>query len=223
MHQFNSRIRRDITMRARYFTPITLGCAFAAALAITAAPAAQNRALALDSAKVTINGTSNVHAYTASTTTLRVTRVQLADGVAGPNFWDAIVKPGGLAAFEVAIPAATLKSGKDDLDKNMYKALNTKAHADITFRLVRVEPAAASAKGPSALRATGMLRIAGVEKEVALDITTERRESSLAVKGEVQLLMTEFGITPPKAMLGMLRTDPKVKVTFETVLAVPLT
>ena len=28
--------------------------------------------------------------------------------------------------------------------------------------------------------------------------------------------MTDFGITPPKAMLGMLKTDPKVTVTFET-------
>jgi hypothetical protein len=210
-----------MTMRARHLTPITLACAFAAALAITAAPAAQNRALALDTGKVTIDGTSNVHAYTASTTTVRVTRVQLADGVAGPNFWDAIVKPGGLMAFEIAIPSDTLKSGKGDLDKNMYKALNTKEHADITFRLVRVEPAAA--KGPAALRAIGMLKIAGVEKEVALDITTERRASSLAVKGELQMLMTDFGIAPPKAMMGMLRTDPKIKVTFETVLTVPLT
>jgi hypothetical protein len=43
------------------------------------------------------------------------------------------------------------------------------------------------------------------------------------VAGEVQLLMTDFGITPPKAMLGMLKTDPKVTVTFETVFGIPLT
>ena len=35
--------------------------------------------------------------------------------------------------------------------------------------------------------------------------------------------MTDFGITPPKAMLGMFKTDPKVTVTFETVLAMPPT
>ena len=35
--------------------------------------------------------------------------------------------------------------------------------------------------------------------------------------------MTDFGITPPKAMLGMLKTDPKVTVTFETVLAIAAT
>jgi hypothetical protein len=37
------------------------------------------------------------------------------------------------------------------------------------------------------------------------------------------MLMTDFGIVPPKAMLGMLKTDPKVTITFETLLAVPLT
>ena len=68
-----------------------------------------------------------------------------------------------------------------------------------------------------------MLKIAGVEREVTLDLTTERNGTTLTVKGEVQLLMTDYGIAPPKAMLGMLKTDPKVTVTFETVLAIPLT
>jgi hypothetical protein len=43
------------------------------------------------------------------------------------------------------------------------------------------------------------------------------------VNGAVTLLMTDYGVTPPKAMLGMLKTDPKVTVTFETVLTIPLT
>jgi hypothetical protein len=215
-------------MRLRQFVHTTVGAAVATALILTATPFAQQRgALALDTARVTIDGTSNVHAWTAATTTARVTRVQIAEDVAGPGFWDAIVKPGALAAFEIAIPVATLHSAKDGLDKNMYKALNANTHADITFRLVRLEPALgaeASAKAAAgALRAIGALKIAGVEKEVALDLKTERRESTLAVKGEVQLLMTDFGIAPPKAMMGMIKADPKVKVTFETVLTVPLT
>jgi polyisoprenoid-binding protein YceI len=68
-----------------------------------------------------------------------------------------------------------------------------------------------------------MLRIAGVEKEIALDITTKRVGTTLAVSGRVDLLMTDYGIAPPKAMMGMLKTDPKVTITFETVLTIPLT
>jgi YceI-like domain len=174
--------------------------------------------LGIDSARITISGTSNIHAYTASTTTVRVTRAQLGGAPAGPDFWATALKPGALEAFEIAIPAATLTSPREGLDKNMHKALKVQEHPDITFRLLRFEPGAAGA-----VKATGLLRIAGVAREVALELKTQRNDSSLTVTGEAQLLMTDYGIAPPKAMLGMLKTDPKVTVTFETVLMIPVT
>jgi YceI-like domain len=176
--------------------------------------------LAIDSARITISGTSNIHAYTASTTTVRVTRAQLAGGLEGPDSWANALKPGGLEMFQVTIPAATLTSPREGLDANMHKALKVSEYPDIAFRLLRFDPR----NGPAgALRGIGVLKIAGVAREVALDITTERKDATLCVRGQVQLLMTDFGITPPVAMLGMLKTDPKVTVTFETVLAIPLT
>jgi polyisoprenoid-binding protein YceI len=72
-------------------------------------------------------------------------------------------------------------------------------------------------------RGVGVLRIAGVEREIALDLKTQRHGAALSVAGKVQLLMTDFGITPPKAMLGMLKTDPKITVSFEAIVAMPLT
>jgi polyisoprenoid-binding protein YceI len=189
-----------------------------AAATLTAAPMAQTAPLAMDTARVTIAGTSNVHNYTAWTDTVRVTRVKLAAPIAPDAFWNDIVKPGALEGFEVAIPAATLTSPKSGLDKNMYKALKADTHRDITFRFVRFERAATGA-----LMAIGALRIAGVEREVALALKTERNDVGLMVKGELTLLMTDYGIKPPIAMLGMLKTDPKVTVTFETVLSVPRT
>jgi polyisoprenoid-binding protein YceI len=167
---------------------------------------------------VAITGSSNVHRYSAWTDTVRVNRVQLAASVAQDSFWDDIVKPGALTAFEVAIPAATLTSRDAGLDKNMFRALKVDAHRDITFALTRLE------RGPTgALMAVGILRIAGVERDVVLSLTTERRDSGLAVQGRLTLLMTDYGIQPPTAMLGMLKTDPKVTVTFEAVLSVPRT
>ena len=54
---------------------ILLGSAFAlTACAVAGAFAAASAPLAIDSARVTISGTSNIHAYTASTTTVRVRR-----------------------------------------------------------------------------------------------------------------------------------------------------
>jgi polyisoprenoid-binding protein YceI len=199
---------------------VVIGCGLAIALwAVSGALTSAQTPLAINSARVTISGTSNIHAYTASTTAVRVVRAQVASAVAGPDFWTAVLEPGVVEAFEVAIPAATLTSPREGLDKNMHKALKVQEYAEITFRLVRLE----RASGEGRARAIGVLRIGGVEKTVALDITTTRKESTLSVEGSLDLLMTDYGIKPPTAMLGMLKTDPKVTVTFQTVLAIPLT
>jgi hypothetical protein len=141
--------------------------------------------LAVDSAKVTLAGTSNIHEYTASTTKVRVTQAQLGDA----------------------------------LDKNMYKALKVDEFPDITFRLTKFD---FTGKPAGAAKAIGVLKIAGVERQITMDITTKVDGEKLDVQGRLDLLMTDFGIKPPTAMMGMLKTDPKVTVTFETVLAMPL-
>lgn len=172
--------------------------------------------LALTSAKVSLAGTSNIHEFTAATSEVRVTRVALAGGVSGPGLLAAVLNPGAVDAFDIAIPAASLSSPKEGIDKNMHKALKATEFKDITFRLVRLE-------ARPALRAIGLLKIAGVEREVAIDLKTAATAAALTITGQVPLLMTDYGIAPPKAMLGMLKTDPKITVTFEVVLAAPST
>jgi len=185
-------------------------------LAIFPIPAvAQNAPLSLASAKVSIAGTSNIHEWTASTSDVAVTKLTLA-GSGG--VLATALNPGAVTTFEIAVRAKTLTSPKEGLDKNMHKALKADEFADITFRLSRFE-----AKAAGVTRAVGMLKIAGVEREVAFDLKTAAAPTSLTVSGEVPLLMTDFGITPPKALMGMLKTDPKVVVKFETVFAMPAT
>jgi len=183
-----------------------------------AVPPTQPTPLAMDTARVTITGTSNVHNYSAWTDTVRVTRVKLGPGVQAETVWDDVVKPGGLEAFEVAIPVGTLTSRDAGLDRQMQEALKADANRDIVFRLRQLE------QGPTGLLlAIGKVRIAGVEREVVVPLQVQRRDETLIVRGRLPLLMTDFGITPPTAMLGILKTDPKVMVSFDVVLAVPRT
>ena len=194
-----------------------IGSALAAAIYASASVLAGGIApLAIDSARITISGSSNIHAYTATTTTVRVRKGQLAATTDGADLWESALKPGGVEAFELTIPAATLTSPREGLDANMHKALRVTEHPDIVFRLLRFEPR----PGPAgALKCIGVLKIAGVVREIAMDVTTEPKDAALSVRGQVTLLMTDFGITPPVALMGMLKTDPKVTVTFETLLA----
>jgi hypothetical protein len=206
-------------MKTRLGKRTILGCGLAIATCATFGMVATAQTpLAIDSARITISGTSNVHPYTASTTAVRVTRAEIMNAVAGPEFWSHALKPGAGQVVEITVLAATLTSPKDGLDKNMHKALKVQEHPDITFRLLRFEAGAVGT-----VKAIGTLRIAGVEREIALDLKTQRKDSTLTVTGEIPILMTDYGIVPPKAMLGMLKTDPKVTVGIEAVLMVPLT
>jgi polyisoprenoid-binding protein YceI len=191
---------------------IVLAATVATALFMTPlAHAAEGGPLTLTSARVSLAGTSNIHAYTASTTDVRVTAIELSGTPSGDVLAYAL-EPGALKAFDVVIPAASLKSEKSDLNKNMHKALKVQEFAEITFRLRALEGTA------GAYRAVGTLTVAGVEKDVTLALQVDRKGGALAVTGTTDLLMTDYGITPPKAMLGMLKTNPKVQITIELVL-----
>lgn len=172
--------------------------------------------LTLASAKVSLDGTSNIHEFTAATTEVRLTRIALANGVSGAGMLAALLNPGAVDAFEIAIRAASLASPKEGIDKNMHKALKVTEFKDITFRLARLE-------AKPALRAIGMLKIAGVEREIAFDLKTAATPTALTITGQVPIMMTDYGIPAPKAMMGMLKVDPKVVVKFETTLAIATT
>ena len=184
--------------------------------AVVVAPVARGAeggSLTLTSAKVSIDGTSNIHPYTASTTDVRVTTIDIAGSPANDGL-AYVLQPGALKAFEVVILAASLKSDKGDIDKNMHKALKARQFTEITFRLRSLEAADAGYRG------IGTLTIAGVEKEVVLNLQVERKGAALAVTGGTDLLMTDYNIVPPKAMLGMLKTNPKVQIKVELLLGI---
>jgi polyisoprenoid-binding protein YceI len=180
-----------------------------------AAPAAEtNVPLAVDTARVSITGTSTIQAYAASTTDVRIARVDFARQTL---VWEDLFRPGALEAFDVVVRAATLSSGNPALDDDLRQALKVKEHPEIVFRLSKLEP------GPGqVLNAIGALRVAGVQREAVLVMKAERRDATLVVRGQTTLLMTDFGIQPPTGMYGAIKADPKVTVKFEAVLAVPL-
>jgi len=167
--------------------------------------------LTLSAARVTVEGTSNVHDWTASTTAVLVTEVEIAG--ADRDVLQAALQPGAIRAFDVTIPARGLTSPREGIDKNMHKALKVEAHPHITFRLRTLEPAGAN------YRASGTLTIAGVEKEVVLALDVKPSGNALLVTGTTALVMTDYGIKAPSAMLGMVKASPNVTIRLELTLA----
>ena len=181
-----------------------------------AAPAGNDAALGLNvtvnSATLSISGTSTMHPYTVSTKALKVS----AASAPAPDV-QGLLQPDALQGFELQIPVNTFTSEKDGLTKQMFKAMKADKHPTITFRLndYTVEPAA----GGMTVKPTGTLTVAGVERPIDMVLDVKVQAGMLQVRGTRDLLMTEFGIKPPTMFMGMLKTDDKVTIKFEVQLA----
>jgi hypothetical protein len=91
---------------------VTALIATAGLMAASASSSLQSGAVRLDSARIVVNGTSNVHAWTAVTTAAKIARVQLA-AAEGAGLLDVVDHPATLQALEIVVPAASLASPKE--------------------------------------------------------------------------------------------------------------
>ncbi|HKN69329.1 MAG TPA: YceI family protein [Gemmatimonadaceae bacterium] len=191
-------------MTTRYMTSLAL----TALLTIAGSASAQSIRLAVNpDSKLWIEGGSNLHGWSCKASSIDATI----------DVDEAFLKstsPTLLKKLQVKVPVRNLKCGHGGMDNNLYKALKADDNADISYVLgsFDVVPGAGDA---FTVKSVGTLKIAGTEKTVNMDVSaTKLADGSIRADGEVPLLMTDFGVKPPTAMLGTLRTDNKVTVKF---------
>jgi len=122
-----------------------------------------------------------------------------------------------LTSLTFALAVADLKSGESGLDKNAYKALNSKEYKDITYKLLSatITP---KEDGVYLIKAHGNLTIAGVTKEVLMDVTCSvNKDGTITCTGSQTLNMTDYAIKPPKFMLGAMKTGDVITLDFTLV------
>ena len=125
----------------------------------------------------------------------------------------------GAAAVKVAIPITTIKSEHSKMDKLMAEALKAKANPEIRYEMTNAALQSSTADA-FLLKAAGKLTIAGVTRDVTMDVAGKRGNGGQYVlTGQAPIRMTDFGIKPPTAMLNTIRTGDDVKVTFRWVVA----
>ena len=161
--------------------------------------------------KLWIEGGSNLHAWSCKASAFD------ASIVVDPAFAkESAAMPKFLQRVEVRIPVMNLKCGHGQMDKNLYKALKADDKSTITYTLGSFDVASAETKGAADLKTVGKLQIAGQENEIKMDVTaTWLADGSIRAEGTLPILMTDFGIKPPTALLGTLKTDNKVTVKFQ--------
>jgi polyisoprenoid-binding protein YceI len=109
-------------------------------------------------------------------------------------------------------PVKGLKSDKNNMRRKARKALKRRKFPQIKFTMKGDEPHTVSGKNADI---TGMLTVAGKTKEIIAPVDfTVSSDRQFTVSGKVRLKMSDFGIDPPTAFFGTLKTGDEVEVKY---------
>ncbi len=112
-------------------------------------------------------------------------------------------------SLTVEMPAESIKSGKNGMDKNAYKALKT-----TQFKTVKFDLKSASKNTDGSWNFTGTFSIAGVNKFVTLKIKETTVGGQTIFDGTYAFKLTDYKISPPTALMGTIKTGDDVKISF---------
>jgi polyisoprenoid-binding protein YceI len=161
-----------------------------------------------------LKGDSTLHIWHSSATVLNAEIELGADRANAASFYDG-VKGGQVGKFKLHVPVDGLKSGKSQMDSNMYKALRQKEYPEIVFEIrdYKIGPVE---NGKAKIQARGSLTVSGKTKEIDLDAqAVPGADGQARVQGSYDLLMTDYGVQPPVFMMGALKTADKVSVHYD--------
>jgi hypothetical protein len=166
-----------------------------------------------------IEGGSTIHEWHSKTSTLGfallrdATQPDPADAAA----IDTWLRAGGLRGLDLVVPLATMRSGKEGLDKNMLKALHAEKYPDIRFALGAAK--LGIARGDTLpVSADGELTVSGVKKAITVKGQLIRGHDGLRLEGTHPMKMTDFDVPPPKLMMGTLKVKDPITVNFRLLL-----
>lgn len=160
-----------------------------------------------------LEGSSNVRDWTCSATSMEA----LIDMDARTmDSQDLQVVARSIRGVNVKVPVRMLKCGDRHMEANMYSALKAPKPPAMSYIVAKFDAVPQIAADGITMEVTGRMSMAGVERSVQMTVATERmRDGTRRARGSVPILMSDFGITPPRPWMGILRTADKVLVQFE--------
>lgn len=191
--------------------PLPRWIAAVAALGLVAAAGPMLDALRLKpESRVWFDGTSTVRDWSC-----KAPNIQAAiDAEAGAA---AAVLEGRKAVrtVDLTFPVAALDCENRTMNNHMRNALNATQHQNIRFTLSDYTLAKATATTGTL---NGTLMINGQTRPIAVPVQFANAAGALRVTGRYPLPMTQWGVQPPRLMMGTLKVGDTVTVNFDLLL-----
>jgi polyisoprenoid-binding protein YceI len=121
-----------------------------------------------------------------------------------------------IKSLTFSLPVLNLKSDSKKLDRNAYKALKTNEYKNISYKLTSATVSSVK-ENKYLMKTQGNLTIAGVTKEIAMDVyCVVNNDATITCNGSEKLKMTDYEVDPP-SFLGVMNTGDNITLDFTLV------
>ena len=122
-----------------------------------------------------------------------------------------------IKSLNFSLAVLDLKSGESGLDKNAYKALKSNQYKHIVYKLISATVMPENDR-KFLIKTVGSLTIAGVTKEIKMDVYyVVNEDSTITFTGSEKLNMTDYSVKRPTFMLGAMKTGDAITLDFTAV------
>ncbi|WP_423128367.1 YceI family protein [Gaoshiqia sp. Z1-71] len=113
-----------------------------------------------------------------------------------------------LNSGNLVISVKSIKSDQNLMNKKTYEALKEEEHPQIKVKIIQVDH--------SQNKAQLELTIAGKTQKLNEDFQLVKHENgTLQIKGILEIKMSDYGIKPPVALMGTIKTNDEVKIAYD--------
>lgn len=161
-----------------------------------------------EDSQITVKGTSTLHDWEMKSETL------MSEVVFNTEDGEQLES---LESVTLVLQANSLEADQGRLERLAHETLNVEDHPEISYRS---NGGTIRANGNEyEVTSTGELTISGVTQQVSVEATCIQGENNIVCAGTKELLMTDYGLEPPRLFLGTLVTDDEVTVEFRVTYA----
>ena len=118
-------------------------------------------------------------------------------------------------SVRLTFPVAQLDCENRTMNGHMMKALNSETHQSIVFALSSYDLTKGTAVSGTL---TGTLALNGQTHPISFPATFANADGALRVMGRYDLKMTDWGVMPPRLMMGTMRVGETIVVHFDFLL-----
>lgn len=107
------------------------------------------------------------------------------------------------------------------MNKDFYHALKAKSHPTMWIELESIENVQAIGTSWTTLATHTRISIAGVGKSVPIHARVRKMaDNKLQIYAERPLKMSDFGIQPPTALMGMIKTNDDITIKLDLIISI---